>query len=639
MDKNEKELFIDIYMEKYIYIVLKNPNHLNEPNEVILEVNPVVPKPNQVVDIHDPNEMVDIPDDIDLVDYDEEDPEEDPEEEPEEDVDIELEDDVELIFHYEVEGDKTPPPRDVSSDSMSSDSQSEDEEVDVAPEATAGTITQRPYAIRDFSRGLFEVGESSSARNLSHVDGLAPWALRCDLEASLVQARVMEVKLGTCQTEIALLKSKNKIREKEREILNHDLENVKRALGNVLERVSRDTAERTLHESQVWNKRFYLDMVRIGDVPKSPSDDEDTERPRKKSKNSTFDGTEGPSEPRGPPSDSYIRWIMPPKAMYEVRMREIIRDQVNASMAEFMANINRGAGGAGAGGARAGGARTDGAEAGGAVAGGAGAGGAGAGSARVDGAEIGGVRTVKFATATLLRSLHCLGEWEELLHGLMGIDDAVRMRLIHLMGHNRKTDEVFEVKRGKPRQNDDELVSMHEKGQRKTRLPKLNKNGQRCNNVECLPVGSLVSISLLSTQILSTLFIFKVELDTSYRVELADGKVVKLGSFDIIIGMDWLSRYDVAILCGEKKVRIPLEESKEKRLEDVSVIRDFPEVFPDELPGLPPPKQVEFRIDLIPGTAPMTGAPYRLAPLERITKKRTKNKAKTTKPDSEWKRL
>ncbi|GJZ45228.1 hypothetical protein Tco_0592824 [Tanacetum coccineum] len=92
--------------------------------------------------------------------------------------------------------------------------------------------------------------------------------------------------------------------------------------------------------------------------------------------------------------------------------------------------------------------------------------------------------------------------------------------------------------------------------------------------------------------------------------------VIELGSFDIIIGMDWLSRYDAAILCGEKKVRIPFEELKEKRLEDVLVIRDFPEVYPDELPGLPPPRQVEFRIDLIPGAAPVARAPYRLAPSE-----------------------
>ncbi|GKF26162.1 hypothetical protein Tco_0082056, partial [Tanacetum coccineum] len=129
---------------------MENPNYLNEPNEAIPEVNLVVPEPNQVVYIQDPNEMVDIPDDIDLVDYDEEDPEEDPEEEPEEDINIELEDDAELIFPYEVEGDKTPPPGDMSSDSVSSDSKSKDEEVNVAPEATVGTITQKPYGIRDF---------------------------------------------------------------------------------------------------------------------------------------------------------------------------------------------------------------------------------------------------------------------------------------------------------------------------------------------------------------------------------------------------------------------------------------------------------------------------------------------------------
>nr|GEY01599.1 hypothetical protein [Tanacetum cinerariifolium] len=312
-------------------IVIENPKHLNEPNEAIPEVNPVVPEPNQFADIHYPNKMVDIPDDIDLVDYDEEDPEEDPEEEPEEDVDIELEDDAELIFPYEVEGNKTPPPKDVSSDSVSSKSESEDEEVDVAPEATAGTTTQKPYAIHDFLRGLFEVGESSSARDLSNVDGLAPWALRRDLEASRARAKVMEAELGTCQTEIALLKSKDKIRDQERELLNLDLENVERALGNVLKRVSvlesgeNDTLKKRLAE--IDTKLVWARMER----------------------------------------DTTERRIMLPKAMSEARMRKIIRDQVTTSMAEFVANMNHKTGGAGAGGAGA-----DGAGAGGVGVGGAG---------------------------------------------------------------------------------------------------------------------------------------------------------------------------------------------------------------------------------------------------------------------------
>ncbi|GKG11650.1 hypothetical protein Tco_0345887, partial [Tanacetum coccineum] len=59
--------------------------------------------------------------------------------------------------------------------------------------------------------------------------------------------------------------------------------------------------------------------------------------------------------------------------------------------------------------------------------------------------------------------------------------------------------------------------------------------------------------------------------------------------------------------------QVTKQESKEKRLEDVPVIRDFTEVFPEELPRLPPPRQVEFRIDLIPGVAPVEHAPYHLA--------------------------
>ncbi|GKG12767.1 hypothetical protein Tco_0347004 [Tanacetum coccineum] len=91
---------------------------------------------------------------------------------------------------------------------------------------------------------------------------------------------------------------------------------------------------------------------------------------------------------------------MPPKAMFEARMREVIREQVIASMAEFMENMNRGAGGDEAGGARAGGAGAgsggsggpgaDGSGAGGAGASGTGAGGAGAGGAEDGGAGAGG---------------------------------------------------------------------------------------------------------------------------------------------------------------------------------------------------------------------------------------------------------
>ncbi|GKF33120.1 putative reverse transcriptase domain-containing protein, partial [Tanacetum coccineum] len=58
------------------------------------------------------------------------------------------------------------------------------------------------------------------------------------------------------------------------------------------------------------------------------------------------------------------------------------------------------------------------------------------------------------------------------------------------------------------------------------------------------------------------------------------------------------------------------DKSKKKRLDDVPIVQDFPEVFPEDLLGLPPTRQVEFQIDLIPGAAPVAWAPYRLAPSE-----------------------
>ncbi|GJX29713.1 putative reverse transcriptase domain-containing protein [Tanacetum coccineum] len=119
-----------------------------------------------------------------------------------------------------------------------------------------------------------------------------------------------------------------------------------------------------------------------------------------------------------------------------------------------------------------------------------------------------------------------------------------------------------------------------------------------------------------------------------YVIEVAEGH----RSFDMNVGIDWLSEHKAKIVCHEKVVRIPLESGKilhvqgertpgiakalsnvkadEPKLSDISVIRDFIEVFPEDLSGLPPQQQVEFRIDLVPGVTPVAKSPYRLAPLE-----------------------
>ncbi|GJX23947.1 reverse transcriptase domain-containing protein [Tanacetum coccineum] len=129
---------------------------------------------------------------------------------------------------------------------------------------------------------------------------------------------------------------------------------------------------------------------------------------------------------------------------------------------------------------------------------------------------------------------------------------------------------------------------------------------------------SFVSISLASK-----LNIPPITIDTFYDIEMADGNLVstntviqgailtllnqpfkinlmpiKLGSFDIVIGMDWLSKYHARIICDEKVVHIPIDGEtliiqaqiieKKKRLEDIPIVREFSEVFLEDLPGLPP---------------------------------------------------
>ncbi|GJX39110.1 putative reverse transcriptase domain-containing protein [Tanacetum coccineum] len=196
--------------------------------------------------------------------------------------------------------------------------------------------------------------------------------------------------------------------------------------------------------------------------------------------------------------------------------------------------------------------------------------------------------------------------------------------------------------------------------------------------------------SFVSTAFSSQIDITPTALDHYYDVELADGRIiglntilrgctlnilnhpfnidlmpVELGSFNAIIGMDWLVKYHAIIVCAEKIVCIPWgnetlivhgdrsyrghearlhiisysktqqymlkgcpvflahvttkeveDKSEKRRLEDVPIVQDFPKVFPEDLPGLPPTRQVEFRITLVPDAAPVVRVPYRLSPSE-----------------------
>ena len=130
----------------------------------------------------------------------------------------------------------------------------------------------------------------------------------------------------------------------------------------------------------------------------------------------------------------------------------------------------------------------------------------------------------------------------------------------------------------------------------------------------------------------------------------------KLGEFDVILGIDWLTNYNAQIDYKEKKVTLESSDGvkvvfkgqkqakkfltiiqakkllrqgceaylahvvdKQKdvpKLEDILVVNEFPDVFPDELPGLPPDREIEFAIELAPEAEPVSKAPYRMAPVE-----------------------
>lgn len=126
----------------------------------------------------------------------------------------------------------------------------------------------------------------------------------------------------------------------------------------------------------------------------------------------------------------------------------------------------------------------------------------------------------------------------------------------------------------------------------------------------------------------------------------ADLIMFDLGVYDVILGMDWLSKNRAIIECYTRVVKLrPFLErtithqgwdgameahicqvtergETESKLMNIPVIREFPDVFPEDLPGLPPHRVVDFHIDLIPGATPISRAPYRMAPAEMVELKK-----------------
>jgi hypothetical protein len=106
--------------------------------------------------------------------------------------------------------------------------------------------------------------------------------------------------------------------------------------------------------------------------------------------------------------------------------------------------------------------------------------------------------------------------------------------------------------------------------------------------------------------------------------------------------MDWLSKYDRVIQCARKAVKLTkkdgtsvefvamvqsglnskLNHTKAIALEDIRVVQDYPNVFPKELPGMPPDHDIEFLIELLPGTPPISKRSYRMPVNELVEHKK-----------------
>ncbi|GKB34037.1 putative reverse transcriptase domain-containing protein [Tanacetum coccineum] len=169
--------------------------------------------------------------------------------------------------------------------------------------------------------------------------------------------------------------------------------------------------------------------------------------------------------------------------------------------------------------------------------------------------------------------------------------------------------------------------------------------------------------SFISTAFTPLLGIESSNLGFTYEIEIASGQLVEINkvirgcepeieghtfdidiillgseSFDVIVGMDWLSKHTAEIICHEKVVRIPLWNGKtlkvigkrpeekvrhlrsaktmEQKKEDIVMVRNFLEVLPDDLLGLLPNREIKFCIKLIPGAILVVKSPYRLTPSE-----------------------
>jgi hypothetical protein len=145
--------------------------------------------------------------------------------------------------------------------------------------------------------------------------------------------------------------------------------------------------------------------------------------------------------------------------------------------------------------------------------------------------------------------------------------------------------------------------------------------------------GAPYVISTLGGRVDADRIVQKVPLDLSGQVYETDLIVLSGQGIDVILGMSWMKWHRVVLdisarlvhlnspVYGKVTLHLPaisrikssLYHMVERGLEDIHVVHEFPDVFPDDLPGMPPERVIEFKIELQPGTAPISKAPYKMS--------------------------
>ncbi|KAL5574595.1 hypothetical protein UlMin_016294 [Ulmus minor] len=150
-----------------------------------------------------------------------------------------------------------------------------------------------------------------------------------------------------------------------------------------------------------------------------------------------------------------------------------------------------------------------------------------------------------------------------------------------------------------------------------TKIPTERRSGQDGRPLNHSKQARGATHSFISNSFVDRLNWVRDRMNQSFHIALPSGEMY---DYDVILGMDFLGKYNL-IECRRRRVIFhPYEEQKfefaKGKVEDVPIVRDFVDVFPEELPGLRPNREIQFEIELLPGTAPISKAPYRMAPTE-----------------------